>query len=292
MPRLSQNTFPRPHDMGDRSNPAVLYVQSYLLIRTVVGVLGIVLPLIFLIGEFFIRGSVHVRGSISAYYHTSMRDIFVAGLCVIGFLLATYMSGQTNTLDFWFSLAAGVAVLGVVFFPTLRPGLLEDTPKCGTTPMPEGCSTVQQLLGEDLVAGIHYTCAVVFILSLARIAFLFARREKEFEHNTTKSILQKLCGWAIILAVGWVVVGGFLGVVIWELTPLYLGEVIAVWAFGASWLLKGKDLRGILGLGRAEEGPPKEIATMGATQASEPRPGDEVVAAIEGEGRRRVETMD
>jgi len=32
---------------------------------------------------------------------------------------------------------------------------------------------------------------------------------------------------------------------IWKLTPLYLGEIISVWAFGVSWLTKGKDLRSI-----------------------------------------------
>ena len=108
----------------------------------------------FIIGEaYFLRG-VHVRGSLSAYYHTSMRDIFVAGLCVTGFLLATYMSGRSDQ-DPWYRLVAGVAVLGVVFFPTSRPHLLEDAPRCGITPMPEGCSPIHQQFGETLVAGIH-----------------------------------------------------------------------------------------------------------------------------------------
>ena len=52
-----------------------------------------------------------------------MQDVFVSGLCVIGFLLATYMAGEFRTWDFWASLIAGLAVLGVVFFPTSRPGL-------------------------------------------------------------------------------------------------------------------------------------------------------------------------
>lgn len=44
------------------------------------------LPLILMIGEvFLLRGGVQVSGSISAYCHTSMRDMFVTGLCVIGF---------------------------------------------------------------------------------------------------------------------------------------------------------------------------------------------------------------
>jgi hypothetical protein len=100
------------------------YTISYRVIRLTVGFLGISLPLFFIFGEaYLLKGGVHVRGSLSAYYHTSMRDIFVGGLCVIGFLLATYMAGEAKTLDFWASLIAGIAVLGIVFFPTTRPGL-------------------------------------------------------------------------------------------------------------------------------------------------------------------------
>ncbi len=31
----------------------------------------------------------------------------------------------------------------------------------------------------------------------------------------------------------------FAGAGIWELTPLYIGEVVSVWAFAASWLVAG-----------------------------------------------------
>ena len=34
----------------------------------------------------------------------SMRDLFGAGLCVIGFFLATYLSGEPKTADFRLSL--------------------------------------------------------------------------------------------------------------------------------------------------------------------------------------------
>src|SRR5690348_13853125 len=91
--------------------------RSYRVMRLAVGFLGVALPLGFIIAEaFFLRGGVHVRGSISAYYHTPGQDIFVGGLCVIGFLLATYMAGEFRTWDFWASLIAGLAVVGVVFF--------------------------------------------------------------------------------------------------------------------------------------------------------------------------------
>jgi hypothetical protein len=252
----TSDTFPRPPALDDRTDPAALYVRSYLMIRTVVGILGLALPIAFIIGEaYFLHGDVHVRGSLSAYYHTSMHDLFVAGLSVIGFLLMTYMSAQTRTWDFWLSLVAGIAVLGVVFFPIRRPGLADGAPMCGSEPAPADCSTFQQAFGETPTAVVHFVSATIFILSLAVIAFLFAHREKKFENDVRMAIAQRICGWAIIAAIAWAGLGFLVDVTIWELTPLYVGEVISVWAFGISWLLKGRDLRILLGIRNVRRSP-------------------------------------
>ena len=260
MSELRGDTFRRPEDLvdpgpGDRAG--ALYARSYLLIRMIVGIIGIALPIILILGEVFIlKDGVHVRGSISAYYHTSVRDVFVAGLCVTGFFLGTYMAGQSNK-DFWWSLVAGVAVIGVVFFPTQRPQLLDTAPRCGVTPPPAGCSPVQQWLGENLVATLHFAFAAIFILSLARIGFLFAKREKELEKDaerqsspirilssrTARAQILYACSWVIVGAVGLAIVGATIWkFTIWELTPLYLAEVASVWAFGVAWLLKSRAL--------------------------------------------------
>lgn len=106
------------------------YTYSYRIIRLVVGFLGIVLPVTFIIGEAaFLKGSVQLRGSLSAYYHSPMQDFFVGGLCVIGFMLATYMGGEPKSWDFWVSLLAGIALLGVVFFPRYRPKIRSRPPQ-------------------------------------------------------------------------------------------------------------------------------------------------------------------
>jgi len=227
------------------------YTSSYRFIRLVVGFLGILLPIIFIVGEaFFLRGGVHVRGSLSAYYHTPMQDIFVGGLCVIGFLLATYMAGEWRTWDFGASLIAGVAVLGVVFFPTTRSGLPHGAPPCGSVPQPPGCSAIEQTLGEHQTAVIHGVCAIVFILFLAVMSFLFAASEvrpgkdRITPPGRSKPLLFRrrrlfwthtACALIILAAGAW----AFAGAGIWELTPLYIGEVVSVWAFAASWLVAG-----------------------------------------------------
>jgi len=227
------------------------YTRSYRAMRLVVGFLGVALPLIFIIGEaFFLRGGVHVRGSISAYYHTPMQDVFVGGLCVIGFLLATYMAGENRTWDFWASLIAGLAVLGVVFFPTTRSGLPAGAPACGSVPEPAGCSAVEQTLGEHQTAVIHGACAIVFIVFLAVMSFLFATSEVLPKQDPARGgpkprtfkkpvvfWIHTACALVILAAGAW----AFAGAGIWELTPLYIGEVAAIWAFGISWIIAGID---------------------------------------------------
>lgn len=240
----STETVPRPGDLKDHTDGAVLYRVSNLVTRAIVGVLGVLLPIIFIVGEaFFLRGGVRVRGSISAYYHTSMRDVFVAGLCVIGFFLATYLSGEPRTRDFWLSLVAGVAVILVVFFPTMRPNLLDSAPRCGVTPMPDGCSPIQQTFTEGLVASVHFVFAAIFILSLAFLCFEFARRENDRRGSAKWARAVRACGWIIFAALGLVALGAVWKFTILGLTPLYVGEVAAVWAFAAAWLMKARDLR-------------------------------------------------
>src|SRR4051794_32147706 len=105
------DTFQRPTDLSRTDNPAVLYAKAYLLIRSILAFIGILLPIACIIGEaYFIDGSVQLRGSLSSYYHSTMRDLFVAALAVTGFLLLTYMAGQRRTYDYWLSTVAGVAV--------------------------------------------------------------------------------------------------------------------------------------------------------------------------------------
>src|SRR4051794_2220424 len=80
---------------------ARLYLISYMVIRFSVGFLGFLLPVSLAIGEWlYIRGSFTLRGSLSAYYFTNMRDWFVGTLWVIGVLLMTYMAAQWKQFDF------------------------------------------------------------------------------------------------------------------------------------------------------------------------------------------------
>jgi hypothetical protein len=150
------------------------------------------------------------------------------------------MAGQRTTWDFWLSCVAGAAVLGVTFLPTQRPGLSEDDPLCGVTPEPTGCSPIQQAWGETLVSVLHFVSAFVFIVALAAICFLFARRARVFDNDLAVATFTAGCGWAIVVSLVWIGLGMVVDLQIGQLTALYVGEVVSVWAFGAAWLVKGR----------------------------------------------------
>ena len=119
---LTTDTFERPRELGDRADPTVLYARTYLLIRLVVGGVGVLLPVaLWLVDALVLQGSITLRGSLSAYYHSGARDLFVGALCVVGCLLLTYLAAQRRTWDYWLSTVAGIAVLGVV---PAQPGVV------------------------------------------------------------------------------------------------------------------------------------------------------------------------
>jgi len=257
-PALPEGDFVAPEDPSNTDDPRDRYTRSYLLIRTVVGAIGIGLPIAFIVGEAFIARGVHFRGSISAYYHSPMHDVFVGGLWVIAFLLIMYLSGGQGAdrrLDRPLSTVAGVLLLVVVFFPTGRPGIPDGAPLCGDTPSPiPGCSTFQHQFGETFVATMHYIAAGLFVITLALICFYLAsrdvaKREKETAHRgdtvskrtlwrSGRARVHTICGILIVLGLAWIA----LRIEIWELTPLYVGEVVAVWSFGSAWLFSAWKL--------------------------------------------------
>ena len=58
----------------------------------------------------------------------------------------------------------------------------------------------------------------------------------------TVAWFQRICGLLIIAAVVFVAVGALRHSDLGVLTPVCIGEVVSIWAFGASWLMGSRDL--------------------------------------------------
>lgn len=202
-------------------------VFSYLTLRTVIGILGIALPFAVSLGAliFFRTG---IQSSISSYYHTGMRDVFVGALWAIGFFLLSY-KGYERVDNIAGNLGCIFAV-GVSLFPTAP-----DQP----------ASSVAILIGY-----IHLTFAALFFLTLIYFSlFLFTRTDPSKTPSTRKlsrNRVYKICGYVmsgcILLIFIYKILPGNAAAVLKGLDLVFWLEAFAIVAFGISWLTKGEAI--------------------------------------------------
>jgi hypothetical protein len=204
------------------------YVRSYLIMRVAVGVLGIAVPLLLVLGVWALFDDrPFARGSLSSYYYSGMREVFVGALCAIGVFLLTYKVAERSREN-RLSIYAGAAVIIVALFPTGRPRGVGETP-------------LQDLVGATTVEWIHYGSAAIFIASLAVISYYFSKPPPK-TGNLPPSFWRRyhlICAGLIAAALGLAALEGIAG---WPDKGLLIAEAVAVWAFGASWLAKGLEL--------------------------------------------------
>jgi hypothetical protein len=266
-PRPNQDDLRRANgDVAERASlqARVLYLKSYLFMRALIGVIGIIMPISLIVFDSLLTKHVSVRGSLSGYYHSGVRDIFVGSLCAVAVFLITYKVFEHN-LDNTLSTLAGLGALGVAFFPTGRPE--------GATFPP---TPFQEYAGEVNVKFVHYTSAAIFILSLALISLMFGLREAKRSQQTRAKPARLSptfwknfhfgCTVAIFAGVGFIVVTQ---AVHWFANySLFVGEVVAVVAFGLSWFAKGLELLDLLGLKGTEPTPDAKEKVEVATEAA------------------------
>jgi hypothetical protein len=199
----------------------VLYAQhtrTYLALRRAVGLIGILLPFTLMLGNFFFFQGEIVLRSISHYYHSDMRNVFVGALCAMAIFLFFY-SGYGRR-DRWAGILAGFLTLGVVIFPTTLAG------------------------PTDLIGKVHYICAGSLFLLLAWISlFHFPRKRSCSEKHATDKI-QVLCGLLMIGCVLAIVLyNAFFRIEGMETCFVFVAETVALITFGVSWLTEGLDLK-------------------------------------------------
>jgi len=91
-------------------------IMSYLSLRIVVGILSIILPIVMLIGSNLFFKCNSVQESISAYYHTAMRDIFVGIISAISVFLFTYKHIDNGIFDILHLISAALLFLMLAYF--------------------------------------------------------------------------------------------------------------------------------------------------------------------------------
>ena len=205
-------------------------VISYKALRRLIGVLGILLPLICIIGGCWFGKDV-VQQSISMYYYTNMRDFLVGLLFVVSLFLLTYKG--TKMIDLLVTSITGIAGLGVAVFPCFNELLIDQ--RVGIFQLYPATSNV-----------FHLTFAVTFFFLLAiNSIFLFTRKQQvETSEKITRNGIYIGCGVTILICLLVMVLCMIL------MTPdqryntkiILILESISLLAFGISWLVKGQTL--------------------------------------------------
>src|SRR5215510_8115997 len=119
--------------MNAQTIPNSEFIISFQTLRKAIGYLGISMPIIVRLGAYYFEG-IPSNESISAYYYTVMRDVFVGTLFAIGVFLFCYRG--PNTQDNVLTNIAGACAVAIGLFPTepiYHPVILERFPQILTS---------------------------------------------------------------------------------------------------------------------------------------------------------------
>jgi hypothetical protein len=197
-------------------------LNTYFLLCIGIALVGILFPLVLWFGGLVV--GVELQGSISAYYHTPMRNIFVGSLFSIGTFLYLYkgFSKEENiALNF-----AGIFALCVALLPT---SAIVDL-KCATFTAPY----------------LHGVSALFFFIIIAYVCIFrskdtLAVLPKESSRRKKYERLYKIIGALMIFL-------PFLAALLLHLIGetnriIFFVELAGVLVFSAYWILKSQEIR-------------------------------------------------
>lgn len=204
-------------------NPKTL-VFYYLQLRKHIGLLGMSLPFVLSIGAWiFFR--TEIQNSLSLYYHTSMKDIYVGTLCIIGFFLLSYEGyGPFDNLARYLGcfFAFGVAFIR-------------------TSPDP---------VNTDIIGQVHDVLAILFFMTLTYFCLFLFTKTPPYKHPSPIKIyrnrIYQICGHIMIMCIFLILLHYFLPPAIKSSLEIYKPafwlESATVLAFSISWLTKGEEM--------------------------------------------------
>lgn len=207
--------------------------------RRAVGVLGITLPFILVAGSSLFGDCKEIQVSISTYYHTNMRNVFVGFNCAVALFLFAYRGHD------WRDNLAGTLgclfVLGVAFLPCslgtpVQPCLI---PVAGENPM---------------VGKLHnFSALLYFIILIIYAFFLFPKTHMDMVtgekmlmkiQKKKRNVVYYICGGlmstALLLIIAYMWFLAELYPFLKELNPIFWLESLILFAFGITWLTKGQ----------------------------------------------------
>jgi hypothetical protein len=212
------------------------YIVSYLILRQLIGVLGLLLPFSLIFGNRLLGNKFWLQSSISHYYYSYMHIAFVGVLCVLGGILISYREKEYKLAN-RVSSFAGFFAIGVAAFPTAFDGFM-------------GQEYITTTVWRDWFKWIHFGSAFFLFVCFAIFCFVIFQKSDDQEQNEDqiqkkifRNSIYKFCGWGIVISIILIATGflweKFYGPNTFTTYSTFIFETTALLFFGNSWLLKG-----------------------------------------------------
>lgn len=206
-------------DEPSTDSSAKRLVINYLKLRRYIGYLGMGLPFILVLGVAILNNNNDIiQVSISDYYYTDVRNVFVGILVAVSAFLHSY-KGYEKIDNLLTSLAALFA-LGIAFIPTTAIDELQNT--------------------------LHLISAAAFFIILAYLSyFLFTKTDKEEpgKKKHQRNQIYRICAIIMVVCILLVpLLNTILGNLYYQWNLTFWLETLALLAFGFSWLTKGEAI--------------------------------------------------
>ncbi|MFP2926300.1 hypothetical protein ACLESO_13990 [Pyxidicoccus sp. 3LG] len=187
-------------------------VKTYFVLRRGLAYIAIGFPLLLWWGGAFV--GIELKGSMSAYYHSPMRNFFVGLLFAVGLCLYLY-KGFSNKENIILNLAGAFAV-GVALFPT------------GESQLHGPCALL-------LFACMFY---VSWFTHGDTVKYILDEKRAALYRRTYKILAFAMFACPAIAAV-------LIGLLAWDTEHkgfLFAVELGGIWAFAAYWLVKSREI--------------------------------------------------
>jgi len=246
--------------MSKQNTPNNLVV-SYLTMRKAVGWLGMSLPFILLVGNYFINKCNFLnnpwfitildnykytpagawKSSISHYYYSTVGELFTGTLCAVALFMFSYnghpiRKGDFGLADRTMTFLVGLFAIGVVIFPTSSDNAISDN--------------IRIFLSSKNTQNIHFTFAALFFITLAFMCIINFRRAEnvdDFGKGKDDNFF-RLCGIVMLVCLILIFSYSFFlkgQEIKWldSIKPTFVLESVALIFFGLSWLVKGQQMQ-------------------------------------------------
>ncbi len=188
-------------------------VDTYFVLRTAIYVIAFALPTAIIVWTAVDPG-LTLQESLSGYYYTPARTVFVGALAAVGVLLVVYRgysTGENRLLD-----VAGLFAVAVAVFPTARSG---------------GCN-------GNAICIVHQVSAAGFFLTVALAILLYSATTLSLSDSRSRMAYRA----AYLVLSGALVAGVVVYAIFRTDIALFYFETAGIYAFGLYWLIKTVEL--------------------------------------------------